>query len=510
MQNALSLWNALTLGRRIAVVGATVAMFAAVLMLSRMASQPEMALLYSGLDAKAAGEVVTAIEQAGVTYRIDGDSIRVDARERDRLRMTLAAAGLPASGAAGYEILDGLSGFGTTSQMFDAAYLRAKEGELARTILAMPEVRTARVHLAQENGQPFRREVHPTASITLTTRQDGLSPEQARALKYLVAGAVSGMRTEDVSVIDSLRGLIDTDRIAPSTDRAEELRRNVERLLAARVGNGHAVVEVSVDLESQSESITERHIDPQGRVPVSSETVEKSASDTRPSGAVTVASNLPEGDASSGSSEGRSSNSETHETVNYEVSETKREVVRQPGSVKRISVAVLVDELATTASDGSVTWTPRPDAEIQALQELVSSAVGLDTSRGDVLTLRSLPFDRITQGEAAAVPGMLASLNLMQMAQIAVLALVALILGLFVVRPILMRRPPEALDAPPPMLALPGTVSKTLTGEIDEGEPPAITNDVADPVERLRRLIETRQVESVEILRGWMDREERA
>ena len=141
----IALWSALDMRRRVVIVVATVAMFAAVLSLSRLASTPGMALLYSGLDPAAAGEVVAALEQRGVAYQVQGGAIQVPEGQRDELRMTLAAEGLPAAGAAGYELLDQLSGFGTTAQMFDAAYWRAKEGELARTLLAIPQVRAARV-----------------------------------------------------------------------------------------------------------------------------------------------------------------------------------------------------------------------------------------------------------------------------------------------------------------------------------------------------------------------------
>ncbi|MCJ8140546.1 flagellar basal-body MS-ring/collar protein FliF [Falsirhodobacter halotolerans] len=507
MQNVLALWSAMTMARRAMVVGATVAMFGAVLLLSRAASTPDMALLYSGLDPAAAGEVVAALDQAKATYDVQGDSIRVAAADRDRLRMMLAGQNLPAAGSGGYELLDGLSGFGTTSQMFDAAYLRAKEGELARTILAMPGIRAARVHIAQGTGQPFRRDMAPTASVTLTTAQGALTPVQARALKYLVAGAVAGMQVDDVAIIDSARGLVDGAETPPATDRAEELRRNVERLLAARVGAGNAVVEVSIDTETERESIVERRFDPQGRVPISSSTVEKTASDQRPSGDVTVASNLPDGDAAGDAGAGRSSNSETQETINYEVSETQREVLRQPGATKRITVAVLVNGLMT---DGQ--WTPRPEEEMAALQDLVSSAVGLDTARGDVLTLRSLQFTGVAAEGTLAEAGWMAGLDTMRLIQIAALALVALILGLFVVRPILTRKP-ALLDAPPPVLALPGTApTPALTGEIAGNDRALIDAEPveADPVDRLRRLIETRQVETVEILRGWMDKGERA
>ncbi|QUS35917.1 flagellar basal-body MS-ring/collar protein FliF [Falsirhodobacter algicola] len=501
MQNVLAQWRALTLGRRIIVGGATVAMFLAIIGLSRLAAQPDMALLYSGLDASAAGEVVAALEQAGAVYDVQGNAIRVDATQRDRLRLMLATQGLPATGIAGYEILDGLSGFGTTSQMFDAAYLRAKEGELARTILAMPGLRAARVHLAAPQAQPFRRDVRPTASVTVTMGQGVLTQTQADALKHLVAGAVPGLQTADVAVIDAVAGLIEPAAAAPSADRAETLRRNVERLLEARVGPGRAVVEVSVDVETEREQITERRFDPQGRVAISSETSERSSRDSGASGAVTVASNLPEGDA--GADPRQSQNDETRETVNYEVSETQRDVLRVPGAIRKLGIAVLVDGVQVPDAQGVPQWQPRPEEELTALRDLVASAVGLDTARGDVLTLRSLQF------EAAAPQGTLAegaagwrqAIRPMQALQLGVLALVALVLGLFVLRPILTARR-EALPPPAPLLALPGTVPP----DAELVEAPA----EEEPVARLRRLIEARQVESVEVLRGWMTEEERA
>ena len=540
LQNLMSLWTSFDARRRVVVIGATLAVFLAVMGLARMAGTPGMALLYAGMDASSAGEVVAALDQRGVVHEVRGDSIYVDAAQRDSLRMTLAAEGLPAAGAAGYELLDGLSGFGTTSQMFDAAYWRAKEGELARTILANPQIKAARVHIAQAPAQTFRRDQRPTASVTVTTKMGGFPVAQADAVQHLVAAAVAGMLPEDVSVIDSVGGLIQTvgdDAGTGSTaqDRSSDIRANVERLLAARVGPGRAVVEVAVDLVTESETVLERRFDPQGRVAISSETQEKTGTSTEPGGDVTVASNLPEGD-SAGGGNGQSQTSETSERLNFEVSETTREVQRAPGSIRKLSVAVLVDGQQVTAEDGTVTWTARSDEELSTLRELVASAVGLDEARGDVLTLKSLEFQPVATDGALAEASMFAALapiNIMTALQIAVLAIVTLVLGLFVLRPIL-----TAQARPVPQLALstaplslqgafgqgalganggPSSGTRVLSGEIDDGTglPPFAVNATGgmgelpvDPVARLRRLIEERQEESVEILRGWMEAEE--
>lgn len=522
MQNLLSIWSALEMRKKIVVAGATLAMFLAVMGLARMAGTARMDLLYAGLEPGTAGQIVAALDQRGVAHEVRGDSIYVDRTRRDSLRMSLAAEGLPAAGGAGYELLDSLSGFGTTSQMFDAAYWRAKEGELARTILAMPEVKTARVHVSQAPENPFRRSERPTASVTVTTSGATLSEAQAKALRHLVASAVAGMQPGDVQVIDAAGGLIAGPEAAGrgTQDRAEEIRRNVQRLLEARVGAGKAVVEVSLDLITDSEQITERKFDPQGRVPISSETSERSESATRPGGDVTVASNLPEGDAGAGG-DGRSQSTETTERVNYEVSETQREVLRGPGGIRRMTVAVLVDGQTVAAQDGGLGWQPRSDEELAVLRELVASAVGLDEARGDVLVLKSLEFQPVaapgTEARASLLPAF-GPVDLMAVIQIAALAVVALILGMFVIRPVL-KSGSAALPAPDGPLALPGMADGALTGEIDDGfqlpDLPAVDfsgglddQPAEDAAARLRRLIGERQAESLEILRGWLEPEE--
>jgi flagellar M-ring protein FliF len=528
LQNLISLWMALELRKKFVVAGATVAMFMAVLGLARMTGAPQMVLLYAGLEAETAGQIMTALDQRGVTYEVQGDSIFVDVNQRDSLRMALAGEGLPAAGGAGYELLDSLTGFGTTSQMFDAAYWRAKEGELARTILAAPSIKAARVHISQAPSGPFRRNDRPTASVTVTTAGGNLGEEQARAFKHLIASAVAGMRPEDVQVIDAVSGLIAADdgqQGIGASDRAQEIKRNVERLLEARVGAGKAIVEVSVELITEQEQITERKFDPQGRVAISTETEESSENATEPGGDVTVASNLPEGDGAAGGN-GQSQASETRERVNYEVSETQRELLRGPGGVRRLSVAVLVDGQLVVAQDGTTTWQARSEEELASLRELVSSAVGLDEARGDVLTLKSMEFltppVQGTEAQASLLPA-LGPIDVMSAIQIVVLGIVALILGLFVVRPILAsgRATPSALPAPDPMLALPGTADDgALTGEISDGFAIANMGNFdnsqdsfgdelpEDPATRLRRLIEERQSESIEILRGWLEPEE--
>lgn len=544
MQQLLSVWSALEPRRRVIVVLATLAMFAAVIGLSRMAAAPSMSLLYAGLESSAAGEVLAKLEQLGVTYEVRGGTIFVDGARRDELRMTLASQGLPANNSAGYELLDSLSGFGTTSQMFDAAYWRAKEGELARTIISSPHIRSARVHIASPSSQPFKRQRQATASVTVGTASGSLSASHAKALKFLVASAVPGLMPENVTIIDTQGGLImGVDDTATgqsnSANRAAELKKNVERLLEARVGYGNAVVEVSVETVTDRESITQRTFDPESRVVISTDTEERTtASEDARGGAVSVASNLPEGDGNRNSNTS-SQNSETRERVNYEVSETQREVVKSPGAIKRLTVAVLIDGTLKVDDSGTEVFVPRSEEEMSSLHDLVAAAVGFDESRGDVITLKSMQFEPIAEQGSAVAPSFLQSMNLnvMSIIQLVVLGVVAMVLGLFVVRPILNSKPASDMAELPAPAGLGPTApfpddfgnsdSSTLpalTGEIDDGgfNPPAMSTvtdfDMSDmgtagsmggssndPVARLKELIEERQDETVEVLRGWME-----
>jgi flagellar M-ring protein FliF len=522
VEQLATVWKALGARRQVIVVLATVAMFAAVLALAKFAARPSMALLYSGLDGKQSGEVLGALDQSGAAYEVRGSAIYVDAVRRDELRMSLAAEGLPANSGSGYELLDSLSGFGTTSQMFDAAYQRAREGELSRTITALPNVRTARVHIADAKSQGLRGASHATASVVVTTT-GGMSSQQARALRYLVAAAVAGMSPQDVSIIDSAGGLVDdaSDAIGLGADqRAETLRRNVERLLEARVGYGNAVVEVALEAVTEREAITERRLDPESRVAISTDTQERetSSSDST-TGDVTVASNLPTGDASGADGTVQSNNSETRELTNYEISETTRELVRAPGAIRRLTVAVLVDGVSSPTTDGMAAKEPRSDDELATLRELVAAAVGFDEKRGDIITVKSMSFEPVIEAAGAPASSLLESLPLdvMSLIQFAVLAIVSLVLGLFVLRPILTSRSASPQGLPPPPRSGAATV---LTGTIEEDDPgstsvPALASAArssadspADPVARLRQLISERQDETVEILRGWMEEPE--
>jgi flagellar M-ring protein FliF len=542
VQQLLGIWARLTLQKQITIVAATVSIFFGLLVMSKIVASPNMTLLYAGLDSSAAGDVVRAMEQQGVVYEVRGGAIFVDSTMRDELRLTLASEGLPANGNRGYELLDSLTGFGTTSQMFDAAYWRAKEGELARTIVASPQISMARVHIAGTGSNPFQRSVVPKASVSLTATGGDISAAQAKAVRYLISSAVAGLSPDDVSVIDANGSLIGSgDDPIPAIqgdDKAAVLREKVERLLEARVGAGNAIVEISVQTVTESESVRERRFDPDGRVAISTDTEERSTNSSEAgNGDVTVASNLPDTNGAGGSDNSSSSNSETRERVNYEVSETETEIVRIPGAIKRLTVAVLVNQLSSTDENGTQTSQVRDENEIETLRELVSSAVGFDADRGDIITIKSMELQSVlplgTQAGTSLADRI--DLDLVSAIQMAVLGIVTIILGLFVVRPLLTKPPIDMPSNRQPALLSgqrenggeedfgsisDGAISSNrtqiqssgLNGELQDAAGlgiPQLSPDLKEsPVDRLRGMIGDKQEETIEILRTWLEEKE--
>ena len=535
VENLTTTWQRLDKRRAAILALATVAAFLAVLSLARLATAPRMELLFAQLEPAAAAEVVASLEASGTEFEVRGGAIYVDGALRDGLRMRLAGEGLPRTDGTGYELLDGLSGFGTTSQMFDAAYWRAREGELTRTILAAPGLRTARVLLATADASPFARDRKATASVTLQMASGAVSEQLARAVQSLVAGAVPNLLPADVTVVDAASGrvvggaAVDTEAEARS-DRMAEMRAAVENLLAARVGEGRYVVELALETTQDRETITERVLDPESRVVVSTETEERSAAETGAAGqGVTVASNLPDGDAAAGPEGSESSSAETRERVNYDFSATQRQIERGPGAIERVTVAVMVDGVRRTGADGTAAWAPREEAELETIRELVQSAVGYREARGDVVTVRTMEFEALPAAEPA--PGLsLPWLTGGQVAQIVtalLLALVALAALMFGVKPMLNTIMTPALAPPAPdaaspasrLLGEPADAPRELgsrAGRLEDGAEglpglPGPVDDARgapageDPVDRLRRLIADRREETIEVLRGWMD-----
>ncbi len=363
-------------------------------------------LLYAGLDLTESAKIGQRLDEMKVPYEVrgDGSSILVPASQVARIRMTLAAAGLPNQSGVGYELLDQQSPMNMTSFMQRVQRLRALEGEMARTIVTMGGVRTARVHIVLPERESFSREApKATASVAITMKGPGrLAIAQASAIRLLVAGAVPGLTQESVTVLDSAGIVIASDSAGESmvsgrlaemkTTREQALQRAVTDMLEPLVGHGKVRVAATVDLESAREISREEKFDPMSQVERSKQVQvdQENSDETKPRDPVSVGQNVPNQNPGQGGASGKttSSNSRNGQTINYEISSVRSERIREAGDVKRMTIAVVVDGL----NDGKGGFRARPQEELARFSELIQAAVGYDAKRGDRITVEAMQF----------------------------------------------------------------------------------------------------------------------
>lgn len=445
-------------------------------------SQAEMALLYGELEAADSAEIVTALETMGVPYELsrDGSRIMVPEDQVARLRLNMAEQGLGGGASMGYELFDGSDGFGTTSFEQNLRHKRAMEGELARSVASISSVRNARVHLVLPERELFSRERRPpSASIVVSLAGGrGLSAQQIRAIQQLVASAVPEMPVGAVSIIDDEGNLLARRSDGEGADQlattAEEMRLNmenrlagaVESLLERSVGQGNVRAEVSVELDFDRITENSEIYDPDSQVVRSTQLIEESSQDTEPGDQpVTVANNLPDAGLQQPGAIGgaQSVSNRTEETVNYEISRVVKTHVRETGQIRRLSVAVLVNGQRIAGPDGEVTFEPRSQEELDQLAALARSAVGYDESRGDTLEIANLPFADMLSAEHGGPAGDsflgIDQQDLLRIAELLVLGVVAVLVLLLVVKPLVGR----LLERTP---ALAGDAGGLLAGEL--------------------------------------------
>jgi flagellar M-ring protein FliF len=411
-------------------------------------TEPPKTILFSGLESRDAAAVTAKLDSMAVPYDAkEGGTILVPADQVTKLRMALAQENLPAAGV-GYEIFDKSDTFGTTAFVQNINQLRALEGELSRSIQTIDGIQSARVHLVIPERQVFARDNQsPSASVVVRTRAR-LDRGQVGAIQHLVAASVSSLSAKRVAIIDDAGNLLaggdgGTGGAATAAehdqqvnDYEERLRGRIESLVSSVVGVGHVRAQVAAEMKFDHTSTTSEAFDPESRVVRSSQTVERSATDTSGgAAAVSVANNLPGAAQNGGGANDRSNSAATEETTNYEINKTVTTSTNDGGTVKRLSVAVVVDG----AGDGAKTRTP---AEMSQIEALVKSAMGFDTARGDQLQVRNMAFARMDAGAAEPEERPLLGLDSaywFKIIEAAILCITALLIGLFVVRPLINR-----------------------------------------------------------------------
>jgi flagellar M-ring protein FliF len=439
-------------------------------------SEPPKAILFSGLDGREANSVAQKLEAMNVPYeaRGDGGTLLVPADQVTKLRMQLAAEGLPAAGV-GYEIFDKSDSFGTTSFVQNLNRVRALEGELSRSIRSLAGIESARVHLVIPERQVFARDNQPpSASVILKTRTR-LTRGQVNAVQHLVAAAVSGLSASGVAIVDDSGQLLaggaasgtDADMAAGQEERTsgfeDRMRQRVESIVASIVGPGHVRVQVAADMDFNRITESSETYDPDSRVVRSSQTVEQNSSekDGAQNQAVSVGNALPGQvpPTTPAAPDNMSNSSRTEETLNYEITKTTKTQILEAGTVKKLSVAVVVDGNYAAGAQGARAYTPRTAEDMTKITELVKSAIGFSEQRGDKVEVTNMRFAAIDVGtdEPVAEPLMgLDSAIWFKLAQILILSITALLVGLLIVKPMLRRLLVPLAPGGMPMAALPG------------------------------------------------------
>src|SRR2546423_12512316 len=449
--------GAARLGAMAAVTAALVGVFAFIIL---RVTAPQMAPVFTDLTPEDSAAIVKDLERQGIPYELknDGAIVMVPRERMTRVRMKLAEGGLPKGGGVGYEIFDKSDTLGATSFVQNINHLRALEGELARTIKAIDRVQAARVHLVLPERPLFSRDkVEPSASIVLRVR-GALEASQVRAIRHLIASAVNGLKPQRVSVVDEAGNLLADGAAGPDgaiggtgqerqANFERRLKDQIESIVSSVVGPGRARVQLATEFDFNRITETFDKFDPEGRVVRSSQTREESSANSGQEGQVSVGNELPgaqQGQNQSGQAS-RDQSKKTEEIVNYEISRSTKTEVTEGGRVKRVSAAVLVDGSYGKNDKGDVVYQPRSKEELDRIAALVRTAIGFDQKRGDQIEIVNLRF-----AEAPAAPiqepssGFLSFLqftkdDIMRGIELVVMALLALVVMLFVVRPLVRR-----------------------------------------------------------------------
>jgi flagellar M-ring protein FliF len=447
MDQLKKLLSSLSIVQRFTILFCGIAVAAAVLWFSRWQHDRGLRPLFSSLAPEDASAMVAKLRESGVDYRVseNGTVLFVPEERVPELRLEMAGLGLPKTGRIGFEIFD-KTNFGITDFAEHVNYRRAVEGELERSIMALAEVQQARVHVTLPKDSVFTDSQEPAKASVLVGLRPGLrlSPQNVFAITNLVSSAVEGLVPGSVSVVDMSGNLLSRPRHdgfqdgAQITEAAIEYRQAIEHDLAVKISNTldpllgsekfRTGVSADVDMTSGEES--EETFDPTKSVMATSQKVEDSSGSTRPGTGPTppgTASNLPPpttastttppanpatpaanpatpGAASTPAQQAAAarpagtttSSTKRSESITYQTSRTVKHTKIPVGTVKRLSIAVLIDQGAKWEGQGKqahLVVTPPDPAKLKTIQSVVATLVGLNPTRGDQLTVETLPFD---------------------------------------------------------------------------------------------------------------------
>ncbi|HEY3083495.1 MAG TPA: flagellar basal-body MS-ring/collar protein FliF [Chloroflexota bacterium] len=417
-------WLGLARLQQIGIIGTTLAVVVALGLLLTVGQRVEMVAVFRELPPNESLQIVQRLRETNVQYQLqdNGQTILVPAAQAQEIRLQMVGAGLVQGGIVGYEVFNqtGLAALGMTEFSQRLNLQRALEGELSRTIMRLDNVEFAQVRLTLPAPSLLtEREKEPTAAVVIKLRQRGLepvkelSPDQIRAVQMLVARSVEGMKPENVTIVDN-NGNDLTERVREAErqrqnpqitqqqrdfqrDAEQSLAKNIQQMLEQAIGSSRAIVRVNASLNwdqvtQDSEFFVPPPTSPEARPSVvrsRQQTSEKFAGPpvALPAGAPGVPSNVAPAAQSAAAVAVPGAPvawERTDNIENHEISKTVEKMIRAPGFVERLTVAVMLDG-------------PMEEIQVQAIERTVAAAAGIKPERGDVVTVASMPFDRSLQ-----------------------------------------------------------------------------------------------------------------
>jgi flagellar M-ring protein FliF len=498
------LWsNLLALGtQRLMALGLVgVAVFAAVGFGSYYLGRSDFDTLYSGLNAQDVSRIGAALKEAGIAFDVNSEGTKVMVRREEtaQARMLLAEKGLPSSSNAGYELFDKLGPIGLTSFMQEVTRVRAIEGELARTIQAMKGIKAARVHIVLPETGSFRRGRQPASASVVIRTEMAADATTTQAIRHLVAAAVPGLTVDEISVLNTDGTVLASagDESSTSSTRMIELEKtvskdlgdNVRKTLTPYLGLDNFEVSVAARLNIDKRQTNETNFDPDSKVERSLRVVKETGNsqDSSSRQPVGVEQNVPDqGQGGAGGDQSKKSNERREDLTNYELNSRTVQTTSEGYRIDGLTIAVVLNRKRLLASLGESATPEAMQAQIKEVERLVGTAAGVDTKRGDQISVVAVEFAEDTRMqdsfEAATVVGPLIGLATGLIKALTVLGLVFIVV-MFGLRPVtrLLLDQKEAQIAGGPLNA--GGDDGSLLAA--EGESDAIAADTAAAAEFL-------------------------
>lgn len=503
---------------------------------------PGYTVLFNNISDKESSEVINVLTSASIPYQIDDGTgaVKVPAEQVHQARLKLAEQGLPKSSGFGLEIMEGGNGFSTSQFMEGARYHHALETELGRTIGSLQPVQSARVHLAVPKSTVFLgKKQQPSASVLLQLYAGrSLTESQVAAIVHLVGSSIPDLEPNQVTVVDQSGKLLnspeDSSDLGLSARQLDYVRKvedsyvaRIENLLVPMLGAGRVRTTVTTELDFTQREETQELYDPE--TIIRSEQVAEDrtnggglaggipgalSNQPPPPAPVTASATPPAAAAGDPAIPADAANAQAAATVaatpenesvrrtrNYEMDRTMSHTKQSMGSIQRLSVAVLIDEKRVTAEDGTVTSVKVPPEELEAIQKLVRDAVGYDETRGDTVSVSSMPFYQSPPVEDAEEPGLLQSPTVQSLGKQGLAAILILVVALVLVRPLL-RALGGAGGGQPGMPAYAGASGGGSGGGVPPEQRAPLSYD--DKISVARQLADKNPERVAQIVRAWV------